>query len=111
MKILFDHNIPRRLRQFLLEHSIDTAREKGWAEVSNGNLLVEAERDGYDVLITADQNMSYQQNIARRQVGVVVLLSNRWPDVELRLEAIRAALEDIQPGEVREVPIPVRGET
>lgn len=111
MKVLFDHNVPRRLRQSLPEHSIDTAREKGWAEVSNGNLLIEAEGDGYDILITADRNMSYQQNIARRQVGVVVLLSNRWPDVQLRVEAIRNALEEVQPGEVREVPIPLRGET
>ena len=105
MNILFDHNTPRGLRQYLPEHTVDTARERGWAEVSNGSLLAQAERDGYDVLITADQSMSYQQDIARRQVGVVVLLSNRWRDVRLRIESVRIALEGIQPGEVREVPI------
>ena len=109
MKILFDHNTPRRLRQYLPEHSVDTAREKGWAEVSNGNLLAQAERDGYDVLITADQSMRHQQNIAQRRVGVVVLLSNRWADVQLRVEDIRNALEGIQPSELREVPIPTGG--
>ena len=78
--------------------------------MSNGSLLAQAEQDGYDVLITADQSMSYQQDIARRQVGVVVLLSNRWRDVRLRIESVRIALEGIQPGEVREVPIPISDE-
>ena len=110
MKILFDHDTPRPLRQYLSEHSVDTAREKGWAELRNGNLLDNAEREGYEVMITADQSMGYQQNIARRQVGVVVLLANRWSSVRLRIAEIRAALEGIQPGEVREVPIPRRRE-
>ena len=106
MKVLFDHNTPKSLRQYLPEHLVDTARERGWAELSNGNLLAQAERDGYDVLVTADQSMGYQQNIARRRVGVVVLLSNRWPVVRMRIEEIRAAIDGIQPGELREVPIP-----
>ncbi len=105
MKVLFDHNTPRRLRQHLPEHSVDTARERGWAELSNGNLLTQAERNGYEVVVTADQSMSYQQNIARKQVGVVVLFSNRWPDVQLRIAEIRAAIDGIRPGELREVPI------
>ena len=95
MKVLFDHNTPKRLRQYLPEHSVDTAWERGWAEVSNGDLLTQAERDGYDVLITADQSMSYQQDIARRQVGVVVLLSNRWLDVQPRIEDIRIAESEL----------------
>jgi predicted nuclease of predicted toxin-antitoxin system len=105
MRILFDNNTPRPLRRFLTEHIVDTARERGWAEVSNGNLLDKAERDGYEILITGDQNMSYQQNIGHRQIAVIVLLSNRWPDVQLRSEEIRAALEAIKPGEFREVSI------
>jgi predicted nuclease of predicted toxin-antitoxin system len=103
MRILFDHDFPRPLRRYLTEHTIDTASEKGWAELRNGNLLDSAEREGYEIMITADQSMRYQQNIARRQVGVVVLLSNRWPDVQLRVEDIRAALGGIEPGELREV--------
>ena len=81
MRILFDHNTPRQLRVHLAEHTTDTAREKGWAEISNGRLLYLAEREGYDILITADQSMRHQQNFARRQVSVIVLLSNRWLDV------------------------------
>ena len=61
--------------------------------------------EGYQIVISADQSMRYQQNIARRQLGLVVLLSNRWPDVQMRIGEIRAALEGIQPGELREVPI------
>ena len=105
MRILFDHDTPRPLRRYLAEHTVDTANEKGWAELRNGNLLDNAEREGYEVMITADQSMRYQQNITRRQVGVVVLLSNRWPEVQMKIEEIRAALEGIQRGELREVPI------
>ena len=104
MRILFDNNTPRTLRRYLTEHTVDTAREKGWAEVRNGNLLDNAERDGYEVLITADQSMRYQQNMAHRQVALIVLLSNRWPRVQLRIEEIRNALEEMEQGEVREVP-------
>ena len=92
MRILFDHDTPRPLRRYLREHTVDTANEKGWAELRIGNLLDNAEREGYEVLITADQSMRYQQNIAHSQMGVLVLLSNRWPDVQMRIEDIRAAI-------------------
>ena len=106
MRILFDHDVPRPLRRHLTDHEVDTARERGWAELSNGELLNEAEREGYQVLITADQKMTYQQNIARRTFGVVVLMSNNWPQVREKVAAIQSALEGIDPGELREVPIP-----
>ncbi len=104
MRILFDHNLPRPLRHSLTDHIVDTTRERGWAELRNGNLLDNAEREGYELLITADQSMRYQQNLVRRQIAVIVLLSNRWPRVQLRIAEIRNALEGIDPGEVREVP-------
>ena len=104
MRILFDHDTPRPLRHYLVEHTVHTANERGWAELRNGVLLDNAEEDGYDVLITADQSIRYQQNMASRQVAVIVLLSNRWPRVQLRIEEIRDALEGMNPGEVREVP-------
>ena len=56
-------------------------------------------------MITADQSLRYQQNICHRQIAVIVILSNRWPDVRLKIEEIRSALEDLDPGELREVPI------
>ena len=105
MRILFDHDTPRPLRRYLTEHAIDTADEMGWARVRNGNLLDNAEGEGYEIMITADQSMRYQQNLEHRRIAIVVLLSNRWSDVQMRIEDIRAALEGIQPGELREVPI------
>ncbi len=105
MKILFDHDTPRPLRRFLTDHTIATAEEMGWATISNGTLLDNAEREGYEILITADQSLRYQQNLEHRQIAIVVLLSNRWADVRMRVDDISAALEGIQPGELREVPI------
>lgn len=105
MRILFDHDTPKPLRRYLTEHTVDTAYEKGWAELRNGNLLDNAERENYEIMITADQSMRYQQNLEHRRIAIIVLLSNRWPDVQTRIEDIRTALEGIQPGELREVPI------
>ena len=104
MRILFDVNVPEPLRRYLTEHTVDTPREKGWVEVRNGNLLDNAERECYEIMITADQSMRYQQNMTNRQIAVIALLSNRWPRVQLRIEDIRAALDGMKPGEVREVP-------
>lgn len=105
MRILFDHGTPRPLRGHLSEHVVDTAAEKGWAELSNGELLDRAERDGYDLLITTDQNLRHQQNLAGRRLALVVLLSTAWPYVRLRTEEIRTAIGQVRPGESREVSI------
>ena len=105
MKILFDHGTPAPLRGHVPEHTVDTAAEKGWAELSNGDLLDQAESEEYELLITTDQSIRYQHNLGRRRLAIIVLRSNRWPDVLLRVDDIRAALERIQPGELREVEI------
>ena len=105
MRILFDHGTPRPLRNYLTQHVVDTAAQQGWSDLSNGELLDQAEREAYHLLITTDQNMRHQQNIRGRSLAVVVLLSNRWPRIRLRTEEIQNALEEIQPGEWIEVPI------
>ena len=105
MKILFDHGTPAPLRGHIPEHTVDTAAERGWAELSNGELLDEAASEEYELLITADQSMRYQQNLRHRHIAIIVLRSNRWPDVLMRVDDIRAALERIQPGVLREVEI------
>ena len=106
MKILFDHGTPRPLKRHLSGHESDTAADKGWETLRNGELIERAEQDGYAVLITTDQKLRYQQNLAGRRLAVIVLLKNNWPRVRLKTEEILAALEEIQPGELREVPIP-----
>ncbi len=80
--------------------------ERGWSELGNGDLIARAEDEGYDVVVTTDQNMRYQQNLTGRRVAILVLLSTAWPYVRLRTEEIRVALSEVRPGEFREVPIP-----
>ena len=105
MKILFDQGTPRPLRGHLQEHSVDTAAERGWSELGNGDLVAAAEQEGYEVLITTDQNMRYQQNLTDRRLAIVVLLSTAWPYIQPQIEEIRTVLDGISPGELREVPI------
>ena len=105
MRILFDNGTPRPLRPRLFNHDVQLARERGWDNLVDGVLLDRAEAAGYEVLITTDQNIRYQQNMSNRQIAVVVLMDTSWPRIARRAEAIRNALEEIGPGEVREVPI------
>jgi hypothetical protein len=75
MKILFDQGTPVPLRKYLIDHSVTTAYEEGWSNLLNGDLLKAAESQGYQILITTDQNFRYQQNLSDRQIAIVVLLS------------------------------------
>lgn len=106
MKLLFDQGTPAPLRTLLPEHSVDTLAERGWSEKDNGDLLDLAEGDGYDVLVTTDQNLRHQQNLEDRQLAIVVLLATAWPQVRLRAEAIRTAIREVRAGQLHEVPIP-----
>ena len=110
MKILFDHGTPRPLTREFPGHSVDTAADKGWDRLVNGDLIDSAEQDGYEILITTDQSMRHQQNLAGRRVAIIVLLSQAWPYAESRIAEIRAAIAEVQPGELREIYIPVRDE-
>ncbi len=101
------------LRAHLAGHTVDTLAEKGWSEKDwsekdNGELLDLAEQDGYEILLTTDQNLRHQQNIARRSIGVVVLLSANWPEISRFTHDIGQAVASAQPGEVIEVPIRVK---
>ena len=110
MRILFDNGTPRQLRRRLFGHEVEMAMERGWDRLANGVLLDRAEEAGFDVLLTTDQGIRYQQNMSDRRVAVVVLMNTSWPLIARRTEAVRMALHGIQPGEVREVSIPMRDE-
>jgi hypothetical protein len=71
-------------------------------------LLAEAERGGFDVLITADKNMSYQQNLSGRRIALLVLSTPQWPRVKLHLDKIAAAVNACTPGSFTEVDIPYK---
>ena len=79
MKILFDQGTPVPLRRALPGHTVDTAFERGWSAVENGELLSLAEQESYDLLLTTDQNLRDQQNLSLRRIAVIVLLSTPWP--------------------------------
>ncbi len=105
MKILFDQGTPVPLRRYLPGHTIDTAYEKGWSKLSNGDLLTTAEQEGYELLITTDRNLRYQQNLTTRQIAIIVLLSTSWPRIQPHTDRIQALVEAVHPGEYHEVSI------
>ena len=105
MKIVFDQGVPVPLRRQLVGHTIATAYEQGWSTLMNGALLDAAERAGYDVLITTDQNVRYQQSLAGRRLALVVLQSTSWPRIRTRVAAIQAVLDAIVPGTYHEIAI------
>ncbi len=105
MKIVFDQGTPVPLRRHLAGHSVTTVHELGWSSLSNGILLDAAEQAGYELLITTDQNLRYQQSLTHRNLAILVLLSTSWPRISLRLDAIRTAVDQISAGDYREIPI------
>ena len=105
MKILFDHGTPSPLRLHLADHSVDRLTEKGWETLENGELIQQAEEEGYEVLVTTDQNIQHQQNLTDRRLAFVVLMSTAWPRIQNCIEEIRTAIEDVRPGQVKEVSI------
>ncbi len=105
MRVLFDQGTPVPLRRRLPDHRVETAYERGWSDLHNSALLDRAEAEGFDVLVTTDQSLRHQQNLAGRRLSVLVLLSTSWPRIEARAGRIAAAIERIGPGECVEVAI------
>jgi hypothetical protein len=106
MLVLFDHSTPAPLSAYLTEHIVSKAKDRGWDTLSNGDLLAEAERDGFDVLLTADNNMRYQQNLTGRRIALVVLSTPQWPRVRRHIERIAATVNAATPGSYIEIEIP-----
>jgi hypothetical protein len=111
MLILIDHSTPAPLAAHLTGHKITKAKDRGWDRLSNGDLLSEAERAGFDLLLTADNNMRYQQNLAGRRIALVVLSTPQWPRVRLHVDIDTTPVNAAAPGSYIEVDIPyaVRG--
>ena len=105
MKILLDQGTPAPLRRYLEGHSVTTAYEQDWSELLNGDLLDVAEEAGYDLFITTDQNLRYQQNLSDRQIAIVVLQSTSWPRIQLQVDRISEIVDVTQSGSYVEIPI------
>ena len=93
------------MRGSLLDHKVDTVYERGWSTLANGNLLDTAEREGYNLLVTTDRNLRYQQNLTNRQIAIVVLLSTSWPRIQKHQDEIRNVIDTIVPGAYLEIEI------
>jgi len=101
MRILIDECLPRKLKHELPEHDARTVPEMGWAGKKNGELL-RLMIGQFDVFITADQNLTYQQNLQGVNIGVITLAarSNRLPDLLPLVPRLKSALETVQSGEI-----------
>jgi predicted nuclease of predicted toxin-antitoxin system len=103
LRILLDHNLPRQLARLLLDHDVGVAALLGWAELSNGELLRQAEAAGFDCMVTGDRNIAYQQNLAGRTIALVVLNSTRRDVVLPQVGVIAGALDRAVKGVYLEV--------
>ena len=100
---MLDENIPHNLRRHLPGHEVTTVAHKGWGGLKNGDLLMALERADFDVFVTGDQAIEYQNRIAGRRFGIVALSTNSWPIMRAHLNKIAAAVEAAQAGSVRMV--------
>jgi hypothetical protein len=106
-RVLLDENLPRKLRRELADFTVRTVQEEGWISFRNGELLSRAQQT-FDVLLTADRRLQFQQNLSRFDIGIVVIIT-----VNLRLrtivaasEQIRVALLNVTPGKLISVQVP-----
>ena len=105
MKILFDASTPAPLAWFLRGHEVVRADELGWQGLGNGALLGAAEEAGFDLLLTCDQNVRYQQNFTRRKLALVILSSNHWPTLRRIAARIATAVDFVQTGQIVRVDV------
>jgi len=108
MRILFDNGTPRGLARFLAGHTVEEARTRGWDELANGDLIEAAERAGFDVMVTTDKNIRYQQNLQTRRIALVVLEHSQWPMVKLVAAVIVEVVNAAEPGSYCEVQVPFK---
>ena len=106
MLILFDQATPVPIRPYLQGHRVSTAAQQGWERLRNGDLLSAAEDAGFDVLLTTDKNMPYQQNLLGRKIAVVVLSQQNWPKLRPHVHLVIDAIASATPGSFIEVEIP-----
>jgi hypothetical protein len=105
VKILLDHCVPKTFRHELPQHEVSTAREMGWEALKNGDLLDKAQKSGFEIFITVDQNVRYQQNLKSRAIAVCVLISDGITIEKLRVlvPKLEVVLPAVQVGNVYEL--------
>jgi predicted nuclease of predicted toxin-antitoxin system len=105
VRILLDEQLPRQLARQLVGHDVRTVQQQGWTGMGNGELLRRAGADGFEIFVTADQNLQFQQNLTGSSLIVVVLIarSSKLEDLLPLVPSLLQAVQDARPGEVRRV--------
>lgn len=105
MKVLLDHNLDWRLKNYLPGHEINTVFEMGWSDLLNGELLDSAVESGFDVLLTGDSNIKHQQNMQVRSIAIVVLraANNTLKSHAPMMPRVAETLKAIEPGQLIEI--------
>ena len=106
MLILFDNGTPAPLRHALTGHTVVEAIERGWDRLANGELIAAAEAAGFELLLTTDKNLRYQQNLKGRRIAFVVIGNQQWPTLRRYVDKVVAAVNTATPGSYTEVEIP-----
>ena len=108
MKVHFDENTPRPLKKYLLNHTILTTQEMGWAHIENGELLDLAESAEFDALLTTDKNIPYQQKMEGRNLALIILraVNNRVETLAPLIPQVETILLSLQSGQVYRVETP-----
>jgi hypothetical protein len=102
MRILFDQGTPVPLRRHLSSHSVSTAYEMGWSDLTNGDLLAKAESQ-FDLLMTTDQSLRYQQNLKGRNLAILVLPTTNWLEIQRHTSDVHSAVSGMKPGDYLEL--------
>jgi hypothetical protein len=108
MLILFDNGTPAPLRFALKGHVVVEAIDRGWDRLANGELIAAAEAAGFELLLTTDKNIRYQQNLKDRKIAFVVIWNQQWPILRRHVDKVVAAVNAATRGSFTEVEIPFK---
>ena len=105
MRVLLDEQLPRHLAREIGGHDVSTVQQRGWAGLKNGELLRAAAAEGFEILVTADRNLQFQQNLSRTVLGIVLLVApnNALEDLLPLVPGLRAAISESRPGQILRV--------
>ena len=106
MLVLFDNGTPAPLRHALTGHTVVETIERGWDRLTNGESIAEAEAAGFELLLTTDKNMRYQQNLKGRRIAFAVIGNQQWLTLRRYVDRVAVAVNAATPGSYKEVEIP-----
>jgi len=108
MRVLFDQAVPVPIRVHLAAHEVRTAAQQGWETLKNGELLAAAEAAKFDVFLTTDRNIRFQQNLSQRKIAIVVLGQQQWPKLRPHVRRVVRAVDAATHGSYTELNFPAQ---